>query len=442
MLPGEQMDKFLHYFSPVFPVLLLGGVSWLLFYVMKEPPAAYGVIIFLSFLTLLLGYLQIFYADVKYQIGMLLALGYFILCWGIFFMMTGCNGVHSKLPFWVWPVLFVFLYNVIFTLPFLNIRWAMRLNLFCLKNSLKCLFAFFGIALSLIVTVAVVSELAVTIALQNSVALWAMAIIGLIVGLAVAQRVAHQIIEVRGESGLYSEIPEDGVLSNGQRITYSLWAESLAQAGEYTEAIRCLDQLIKLKPDDKGNYLLRASARTDNGQPGLAIEDYRRILQQWPTETVAYYKRGLVYISLKKFDLALADLDQVIRLEPEAPSSYNLRSEIYLLRGEYSQVVRDATRAIQLGEKQKGLMNRSLAYEMMGDSHSAIADLSSLLKFSRNKPRYLARRGLLLMGIGESRKAQKDFHLAMKRKNLLGKELVEKVTSAQMLLNQSKRIRE
>lgn len=435
------MDKFLHYLSPVFPVLLLSGVSWLLFYVMKEPSTAYGVIIFLSFLTLLIGYLRIFYADMKYQIGMILALGYYILCWGIFFVMAGFNGIHSKFPFWIWPVLFVFLYNVIFTLPFLNIRWAMKLNLFCLKNSLKCLFAFFGIALSLIVTVVVVSELAVTITLQNSVALWAIAIIELMAGLVVAQRAAHQIIEVRGESGLYSEIPEDGVLSNDQRVTYSLWAESLVQVGEYTEAIRCLDQLIKLKPDEKGTYLLRANARSDNGQPELAIEDYRRILQRWPTETVAYYKRGLVYISLKKFDFALADLDQVIHLEPEASSGYNLRSEIYLLRGEYSQVVRDATRAIQLGEKQKSLMNRSLAYEKMGDSHSAIADLSSLLKFSRNNPRYLARRGILLMSIGESRKAQKDFHLAMKRKNLLGKELVEKVTSAQMLLNQSKKIR-
>lgn len=112
--------------------------------------------------------------------------------------------------------------------------------------------------------------------------------------------------------------------STGMSITAEDWVkklDALWDGKKYTnpkKAIECLNNIIKLKPD----------------------------------EAVAYYNRGVVYNELGQNQNAIKDYNQAIRLKPDLTQAYINRAVVYLNQGNKKQGCLDAQKACKMRQCQ------------------------------------------------------------------------------------------
>jgi hypothetical protein len=84
--------------------------------------------------------------------------------------------------------------------------------------------------------------------------------------------------------------------------------------GAGPEAIRDLDEAIKLAPDMAKLHHNRGWSRPETGDQQIA--DFTAAIRLDPKYAVAYTARGEAYLSMEKYDEAIRDLSEAIRLAP------------------------------------------------------------------------------------------------------------------------------
>ncbi len=101
----------------------------------------------------------------------------------------------------------------------------------------------------------------------------------------------------------------------------------------------------------------------------------------------AYNKRGLDFMSQKKYTEAIADFTEVIRLDPKNAMAYNNRGAYYSLQ-KYTEAIADFTEAIRLDPKYAEAYNdRGYAYLYQQKFAEAIADINEAIRLD---PEYAA----------------------------------------------------
>jgi tetratricopeptide (TPR) repeat protein len=153
----------------------------------------------------------------------------------------------------------------------------------------------------------------------------------------------------------------------------------------YPEAIKHIDNAIKLQPRLAGLYVNRAYLRysTDDWfgamsdydyaielEPmnklalfnrGLlemevnandkALADFTKVLKMDPSDVRARYNRSVIYSNLRQFNKAIADVNYVIEAFPDFPTGYYMRSEYYRLAGNLNSAINDRNKAKAIGKK-------------------------------------------------------------------------------------------
>jgi tetratricopeptide (TPR) repeat protein len=328
--------------------------------------------------------------------------------------------------FWITPLLLGFIF--IWTLPLMNLKFAITLSNLFYKKIWQILIAIFIFEIALCFSFRIFFELNGKNNSKLLVAYLAMGTLSYFGSLIFSQE------QNPNQKQKMSKGPKMIYIKKEPAIRNYLNGEKYALRGEFEKAIQYLNKAIELKPDYLDAYFLRGNAYSDSGQPELAVKDFNYVIQQKPEQPVTYYNRSLAYLDLKQFDQAIADLGKVIQLSPDDPAGYNLRSVIYSLKEKYGLAIKDATKVIELGEKIQGLTNRSMAYESKDENQLALADLNELLKISPKNSKGLCRRGLLLKEIGENDQALRDLKAALKDKKSLSENLYEKAEKAMKIL--------
>jgi tetratricopeptide (TPR) repeat protein len=119
--------------------------------------------------------------------------------------------------------------------------------------------------------------------------------------------------------------------------------EEQAVAGDYTAALRRLDELTREFPSE---YLVWATRAYLNGRRGArdeAIADWSKAIALCNTEPHCFYMRGIDLFALRKYAEAASDFTRVIELCDLHESDYYregahfFRADTYVRLGEYEK---------------------------------------------------------------------------------------------------------
>jgi tetratricopeptide (TPR) repeat protein len=134
-------------------------------------------------------------------------------------------------------------------------------------------------------------------------------------------------------------------------------------------------------------HLRRGIDYFEQGQLGLAIEEYTQAIEVEPEFAEAYRLRGMVYVALGEFDKgivdldrALADLDQAVELNPQLAEAYFNRGGAYFFKLDYDKAIADFDRAIQIDPSYvEAYAVRGNAYDNNGEFEKAISSYGEAL---------------------------------------------------------------
>lgn len=144
---------------------------------------------------------------------------------------------------------------------------------------------------------------------------------------------------------------------------------------------------------EKGNtfrgkaYFWRAVEYGDLGQPDAAIEDFSRAIEVNPEIWDAYKFRGSLYAQRRDFARAVPDLQKYLGSgDPNDAVSWFNMGMILLEQGRPAEAVEAFTNSLRVRPNAAvALENRAKAYQMLGDTARAEADMQAIARMRQGK---------------------------------------------------------
>ena len=170
--------------------------------------------------------------------------------------------------------------------------------------------------------------------------------------------------------------------------TYYQRAHARLGAGSYEgeDGAKFLDDLkqaIKLKPDFKKAYALRADFFIQTKAPDLAIRALDKALELDPKYAHAYAKRGIAHYLCNDFARAIADYSKAIELDPGTANAHLHRGFAYFVTRQYEKAIADLTKAREQHKKNDELYyKRGVCYAELGKKEQATKDLAEAARLN------------------------------------------------------------
>ena len=154
------------------------------------------------------------------------------------------------------------------------------------------------------------------------------------------------------------------------------------------KAIAACDRLIGQHAGDKRRladlYVYRSRHHREIGQLERAAADLSEALRHDPRHAVAYFNRGAIYRTLKRYDDAIRDFSKYLELAPQNATLARIeRGYTYLKAKRYRRAVHDLSAALQPDlQLPYVLLLRARAHIGLGRKPAAVADLRKALKLA------------------------------------------------------------
>lgn len=153
--------------------------------------------------------------------------------------------------------------------------------------------------------------------------------------------------------------------------------------GEYVEAIKRLNEVIKVRPDQHIAWYLRGISKLQLGDSFGAESDFSTTIKLVPAFSEAYYYRGVTEIDKHNYQKALKDIDASIALNPQSPDYYTGRGYIKLIMKDTIGALSDMDSALIIDSKNyRAYFNRSLVKTFQKKYDEAIADCNKAIKIN------------------------------------------------------------
>lgn len=139
-------------------------------------------------------------------------------------------------------------------------------------------------------------------------------------------------------------------------------AQLYMQSGRAQEAVRCLEQLVEMAPDEISYYDILADLLSQSGKVNEAIACYQRFLQRRPEVADAHFNLALIQKRNRKLDEALDSYQHALHLGIDRPEE--VHSNISII---YSELRRE----------EEAINSLETALELNPDHIPAIFNLAS-----------------------------------------------------------------
>ena len=163
-----------------------------------------------------------------------------------------------------------------------------------------------------------------------------------------------------------------------EELTAQEWFEKgyvFQEDKNFSEAIRCYSEAIRLQPDDAAAYVNRGIARKANNDLPGALADYDEAIRLKPDYAAAYYNRGNARKANNDLPGALANFDEAIRLKPDYAAAYYNRGNARRANNDLPGALADYDEAIRLKpDFAEAYNNRGVARSDNNDLPGALAD--------------------------------------------------------------------
>jgi tetratricopeptide (TPR) repeat protein len=127
---------------------------------------------------------------------------------------------------------------------------------------------------------------------------------------------------------------------------------------QYAYALADVNTAVKLDPEFKYAYTLRAHVHADLGDFDKALADHNAIIKMSPDSAVAYTGRAIEYMRQRKSDLALADLNKSLAIDPRHFYGYFYRGDCYKDTGNLAKAIDDYEMAARLDPSDRNIKGR------------------------------------------------------------------------------------
>ena len=182
------------------------------------------------------------------------------------------------------------------------------------------------------------------------------------------------------------------------------------------ESEKCYLRAIELNRQLPEAHWVYGELLTAQKKYSEAIKELTKAISLDSSASIIYFSRAIAYSQSRQFSQAMADYSKVIELNPKAPG---LLMESYFnragCRGElkdFASAVKDINQALALKPqpKERALMlsNRGAMYEGLGNKDQAVKDYEQAIALSPNDKRIYARRGKIMLALGEYEQATVD----------------------------------
>ena len=190
---------------------------------------------------------------------------------------------------------------------------------------------------------------------------------------------------------------------------------------EYEKANADYTQSIKINPDYAPAYDKRSSARRQlKDEEGAGVDSnqgmtlrifqgdiatYSKAIERDPSDANAYYKRGIAYRELQKYQKAIKDLERAILLTPENANFYYALGIVYHRQNSFNNAISQYHKAVAVDNKSwEAITKIGLIKHEQGDVEGAQKQWKKALSISNYSEPMLAF-AILLNNQGEQKKA-------------------------------------
>jgi len=203
-------------------------------------------------------------------------------------------------------------------------------------------------------------------------------------------------------------------LSPNIKMLYLLRAEAYFRLKQHKKAIQDYTKAIELSPKDTSLYEDRASAYSNLGQYDKAVQDCTRMIELEPKRVWFYLRRGLFHEKLEEHKKAIQDYTKAIELNPKDFMAYESRAYAFLKLKQHSKAIQDFTTIIELFPKNSnGYLGRGYAYLDVNQEIKAIKDFDKAIEFNPKNESAYYNRGLCYAHLKKDIKAIQDFDKAI-----------------------------
>jgi tetratricopeptide (TPR) repeat protein len=103
--------------------------------------------------------------------------------------------------------------------------------------------------------------------------------------------------------------------------------------------------------------------------------------QRSGSDAEAYFRRGVAYGKMERYEEAIADFSKALELSPAYSAAYYNRGTCHGRAGRYDEAIADFSKALDLDPKDAdAYYNRGISYEKKGDHDQAVADFTKTLE--------------------------------------------------------------
>jgi Flp pilus assembly protein TadD len=190
--------------------------------------------------------------------------------------------------------------------------------------------------------------------------------------------------ELNENTDAQADFEEGTGAANNQAESAELLIAALhyVEAGEWGRALECLNEVIRIEPENGTAYQQRVWVLLELGMSAEALQDAEAAVRMEPDDSESYQARGAACIKVGQFERAVADLTQYVDEEDTSVASGTHASRGYYLRGlahaglgNFHQAIKDYGRAIRCWpDWPEPYEARAEAYQSIGDSKLARAD--------------------------------------------------------------------
>lgn len=147
----------------------------------------------------------------------------------------------------------------------------------------------------------------------------------------------------------------------------------------------------------------------------LAIENYTKALNLYPSYFKALFNRGFAYDKVGEYEKAISDYSKAIELEPNNAYAYYNRAISYDKKGDVELTLNDFSYAIRLlPNKIDFYLNRAYAYRKIKDYTSAIHDYSEVIRMEMDNIKGYYNRALCYEKMSKFEESETDLLYALK----------------------------
>ena len=146
-----------------------------------------------------------------------------------------------------------------------------------------------------------------------------------------------------------------------------------------------------------------------------AILNIRKVIENDPENSQAYYYIGMSYLMTQQFEDAIDNFTQSIKINPQNPDAFNNRGIANGYVGNPELAFNDFDRAILLDPGfAEAYLNRGTAFIEKNEMKNAIKDLKNAIKYDNKNPSAYFHLGRIHIRNGEREKAISEFKNAIK----------------------------